>query len=335
MNKRILGPLFVDLMGETLASDEHRILRSTAVGGVILFSRNFSSLEQLSALTASIRQCRPELLICVDHEGGRVQRFRHGFTRIPAMQTLAQHESIIEDVAWLMGSELAAFGIDFSFAPVLDADDGFSAVIGDRSFSADPLAVCRYAKKFIRGLRQAGLPAIGKHFPGHGGVRADSHLELPVDTRSLRVIEQHDLLPFRNLLPELDGLMPAHILFSEVDDAFPVGYSKTWLQSILRRQWQFQGVIFSDDLSMKGAESEGGFSGRARLALAAGCDAILVCNNRAAVEEVISFLESQGLSSNSARLERMRCQRFVTYRELQGSDRWRSARAALDTIAID
>ena len=268
----------------------------------------------------------------MDHEGGRVQRFRRDFTRIPSMQVLAQHPSLVEDTAWLMGCELAAAGIDFSFAPVLDADDSFSAVIGDRSFSSDPKTVAMHAESFIRGLHAAGLPAIGKHFPGHGGVAADSHLEMPIDQRSFAQINQTDLLPFYKLKGQLDALMPAHILFPKVDSEFPVGYSKKWLQDILRNEWCFDGVIFSDDLSMEGAGSDGGYEERARLALAAGCDGILMCNNRGALEAVITFLESQATPLRAPRLERMRCRHTWEYSALHQNERWKKTRTRLESI---
>lgn len=307
-----LGPVMLDLRGTTLAPDEEHLLAHPQVGGLILFSRNYESLEQLSELILTIRAERPDIVIAVDQEGGRVQRFRKGFTRLPPMQHLGRlcegGESaglqLARDCGWLMASELLSAGLDMSFAPVLDIDASYSKVIGDRSFSPESATVIAAAQAFIRGMHDAGMASTGKHFPGHGSVVADSHLELPVDHRSLSEIEAHDLKPFRALVDELDAVMPAHLLIPAVDSN-PVGFSRVWLQDILRQELQFDGVIFSDDLSMAGAACAGGFPERARLALEAGCDVALVCNNQPQAQAVLDDLGVSQID-NAGRLARMR-----------------------------
>ncbi|MDX5298488.1 MAG: beta-N-acetylhexosaminidase, partial [Gammaproteobacteria bacterium] len=274
---------------------------------------NFESISQLRALTGAVRAVRPEILIAVDHEGGRVQRFRDGFTRIPPMRALAEvyardaqdGRALARHTGWLMASELIASGLDFSFAPVLDLDCGRSTVIGDRSFGSTPDVVTALAGALIDGLHEAGMAAVGKHFPGHGHVVADSHLEIPVDERPLDALRGWDMQPFQALMPSaLDAIMPAHVIYPAVDD-YPAGFSTVWLQEILRGQMGFDGVIFSDDLSMEGASVAGGYAGRAAAALAAGCDMVLVCNQREGAREVVEWLRSQPIQA-SRRLDRMR-----------------------------
>jgi beta-N-acetylhexosaminidase len=325
-----LGPLILDLESTVLTDDERELLLHPMVGGVIIFARNIESYTQLSALLAAIRECRSELLICVDQEGGRVQRCREGFTRIPAMQKFHQlhcddpvkAEQLAEDCGWLLASEVIACGFDFSFAPVLDVDDNHCSVIGDRAFSHEPERVAQIGRAFIRGMQDAGMSVTGKHFPGHGSVVADSHLELPVDTRSWEAIAEHDLVPFQALSKTLDAVMPAHILFDQVDDQ-PVGFSARWLKGVLRKQLGFDGVIFSDDLTMEGASVVGSYEERARLALEAGCDSILVCNNRQGAKAVLDYLESADIQS-STRLGAMRAKRYIKRTALEASSRWQS-----------
>ncbi len=307
-----IGALMLDLDGLSLTSEECQLLTDKQIGGIILFSRNYQSPNQLSLLIAEIRNIRPEILIAVDHEGGRVQRFQEGFTRIPAMCCLGElyRQDPIEallsarQLAWLLAAELLVMDIDLSFAPVLDLDHTLSQVIGDRAFSDDPEIVVKLGNAFIEGFHAAGMAATGKHFPGHGGVAGDSHTEIPVDSRNWLEIECADLVPFRQLAGSLDALMPAHVIYTEVDDR-PAGFSAVWLKEILRGKLCFDGVIFSDDLSMEGASVAGGFAERAQAALTAGCDMVLVCNDRSGAIEVLEYLNRQKIIY-SQRLPRLK-----------------------------
>ncbi len=335
-----LGPLMLDLEGFSLTQEEVDLLKHPLVGGVIYFSRNYQSRDQINDLSRSIRAIRPELLISVDQEGGRVQRFKEGFTRLPAMQQfLASYQkdkavtlSLVKDSAWLMAVELASVGVDFSFAPVLDLDDSHCQVIADRSFSPDPDEATALAGAWIAGMKEAGMASTGKHFPGHGGVIDDSHLALPVDHRSFSEIAKKDLLPFVALMARLDAIMPAHILFSEIDPEHTVGFSAHWLQTILRRDLGFKGVIFSDDLTMEGAASAGTFTDRARVALAAGCDMILVCNHRQGVVEVLDNLQCSFNPESIARLNKMRLNSESYVVDFHEEKRWQLTRKSLSTL---
>ncbi|HBC17948.1 MAG TPA: beta-N-acetylhexosaminidase [Alcanivorax sp.] len=287
----------LDLEGLQVSDVEKDLLSHPGTGGLILFTRNYQDRQQLAELVRQIRAVRPEILIAVDQEGGRVQRFRDGFVRLPPMAALGRRYDQTPQLAMaeaslvgeLMASELTELDIDLSFAPVLDLDYGTSTVIGDRSFHGDADAMIALAGAFIDGMSAAGMAATGKHFPGHGHVVADSHLELPVDPRPLAEIEAADLRPFVALAQKLDGIMPAHVIYSAVENQ-TAGFSRYWLQTRLREQMGFRGVIFSDDLSMAGAHGVGGYAERARAALAAGCDMVLACNNRTGAEEVLDFL---------------------------------------------
>lgn len=295
-----IGPVMMDIAGESLTDEDKVLLQHPSVGGLIYFARNFSSVDQIKQLNAEVASLRPELLIAVDQEGGRVQRFKAGFTRLPAMQRFlplyrknnAAALRIVEDCGWLMAAELLAVGIDFSFAPVLDVDDHQCEVIADRSFSPVPAEVSQLAGAFMRGMKDAGMATTGKHFPGHGSVKGDSHQVLPVDDRNYEAIAQHDLIPFVSQLNYINALMPAHIVFPQVDSQ-PVGFSSHWLQEVLRQRLGFTGVIFSDDLSMEGAAFAGDYSARAKAALSAGCDMALVCNDRQGVKAVIDTLTTE------------------------------------------
>jgi beta-N-acetylhexosaminidase len=304
-----LGPVMLDVAGLRVTPEEKDILRHPSVGGVILFARNFQSPRQLVALTAEIRALRrPELLIAVDHEGGRVQRFQEGFTRIPAMRLLgeswendpARAKALAEAVGYVIATELRTHGVDFSFAPVLDVDFGSSSVIGDRAFSDEPTVIAALAGAFVAGSTAGGAASVGKHFPGHGHVKADSHVDVPVDERGLGEIDAADLLPYRGLIKDgLGGIMPAHVIYPAVDKR-PAGFSAVWLKEVLRSRLGFDGMIFSDDLSMEGASVAGGVVQRAEAALGAGCDMILVCNAPQAAAEVLEKLKAPALDTRRA-----------------------------------
>lgn len=285
--------VMLDVAGTELDASDRDVLRHPAVGGLILFARNYQNRDQLMALTAATRAERPDILIAVDQEGGRVQRFRDGFTRLPPMAALGRwHDQSPEtaldgarQLGRLMAEELIACDVDISFAPVLDLDYGVSSVIGDRSFHADPDTLTALAAAWIDGMAAAGMAATGKHFPGHGFVEADSHLELPRDSRPLAALEAADLRPFAALSQRLQGIMPAHVVYDAVDSQ-PAGFSRIWLE-LLRQQLGFAGLIFSDDLTMEGAAAAGDYAARAAAALDAGCDMVLVCNQRAAALQVL------------------------------------------------
>lgn len=286
------GPVMIDVAGTALTEEEGERLCDPLVGGVILFARNFTGSEQLAALTAAIRALRePALIVAVDHEGGRVQRFRgDGFTRLPAMRSLGalwarDHLAALEAAratGFVLAAELLAHGVDLSFTPVLDLDYGLSRAIGNRAFHRDPQVVAALAQALCAGMAEAGMGCVGKHFPGHGFVEADSHHEVPVDTRDFETIWAEDIAPYRHRLGrQLAGVMPAHVVYPNADpgpDPQPAGFSAFWLQDVLRRRLGFAGVIFSDDLNMEGARVAGDIVGRARAAHAAGCDMLLVCN---------------------------------------------------------
>jgi beta-N-acetylhexosaminidase len=311
--ERPLGPVIVDLAGLELAAEEREVLGHPLVGGVILFARNYADPRQLRALTQAIRVARtPAPLIAVDHEGGRVQRFVDGFTRLPPMRALGRirdrNPELAANLAGAIGvvlaAELAAHGVDFSFTPVLDLDFGSSGVIGDRAFHSDPAAVASLAGALVEGLARAGMAAVGKHFPGHGYVRADSHHEVPIDDRELAVIDANDLVPYRALIGRgLAGVMPAHVIYPRVD-ARPAGFSPVWLKEILRGRLKFDGIVFSDDLTMEGAAVAGGIVERARAAFDAGCDMVLVCNSPEAARQLLDGLGS--VRPSLPRAERMR-----------------------------
>jgi beta-N-acetylhexosaminidase len=308
------GPVVVGVEGLELSPADRERLSHPLVGGVILFSRNFSDGSQLRALTGAIRAMRtPHLLISVDHEGGRVQRFRTGFSAIPAMRGLGRQWD--EDVAaaardasrlgFTLASELRAHGIDFSYTPVLDLDYGTSGVIGDRAFHRNPNAVAHLAASLCRGLRAGGCPGVGKHFPGHGFVAADSHADLPVDDRTLAALISDDLVPFGALVRAgIEGIMPAHVVYPEVDSR-PAGYSPVWIGDVLRRRLRFDGVVFSDDLGMAGAQAAGDIVARADAAVAAGCDAVLACNEFEATDELLSRWHPSVSTDLGRRLARM------------------------------
>lgn len=304
----------LDVAGTELDADDIRRLQHPLVGGIILFARNFKSPAQLKALTANIHEVRqPPLLIAVDHEGGRVQRFREGFTRIPAMRELGKiwdhhpkrARQLAEEAGWILAAELRAHGVDFSFAPVLDMDYGESQVIGDRAFHRDIQAISELSFSLMQGMKKGGMAAVGKHFPGHGYVAADSHVAIPVDERSFDQIAQADMQPFRQLIDDgLPAIMPAHVIYTRVDSK-PAGFSERWLQKVLRQRLEFNGVIFSDDLSMEGAVVAGDVTQRALAALQAGCDMVLLCNRPDLADELLAKLQWNITGQSLARLARM------------------------------
>jgi len=329
------GVLMLDLIGTQLSIDEELLLASDVVGGVILFARNYESPEQVLTLNNAIRACNPQILIAVDQEGGRVQRLIEGYTRLPAMGVFASHwraapeqtQALALQVGWLMAAEMISAGFDFSFAPVLDINIGLSKVIGERAFGSNAAQVAALGNAFMQGMHEAGMATTGKHFPGHGSVQADSHLELPVDERSLRDIRSTDLAAFVACLDSLDAVMPAHVIYPQVDPDC-AGFSTYWLQDILRGEMGFDGVIFSDDLVMAGAAAVGGIEARVDAALDAGCDMVLVCNDRPMALAAKAHLEARGVAPNS-RLVRMQRRKMWQREELMRSARWAQARAVI------
>ena len=336
-----LGPVMLDLAGLEIGPQEREMLAHPLVGGVILFSRNYESPEQLQRLVAEIHALRdPRLLVSVDHEGGRVQRFRHGFTALPAARVYGRvydadrkrGRRLAELGGWLMASELRAVGVDFSFAPVLDLDRGVSEVIGDRAFHSQPDKVGDLAQAWLGGMRRAGMPATGKHFPGHGAVAADSHLDLPVDERPFADIEAEDLRPFARLIRAgMAAVMPAHVVYAAVDER-PAGFSPRWLKEVLRGRLGFQGVIFSDDLSMQGAQVMGDIVARGEAALAAGCDMVLVCNHPEDAARLLDGLAPHDDPVSHLRLARLHERHAQGREELMASAEWQQAVAAMEAL---
>ena len=327
-----LGPLMIDVAGLELTDAERERLSQPLVGGVILFKHNYRDTQQLAALCAAIHGLRsPALPIAIDHEGGRVQRCREGFTHVPPMRRLgelwdtdpAAARRAAADLGYLLAAELRACGVDYSFTPVLDLDWGPSGVIGDRAFHKNPQAVAELAGELIAGLRAAGMGCCGKHFPGHGWVAADSHLAIPVDERSLAEMEP-DLTPYRRL--KLDGVMPAHVIYPKVDPR-PAGFSPVWLEK-LRKEFKFDGVIFSDDLSMEGAAFAGNMVQRAEAAWAAGCDMLLICNAPDAVADVLANWKPVPDPVRAARIARI----VPGSAWRQDATRYAAGRAAVDSL---
>lgn len=332
----------LDLSGTELSAAEAGLLSAPQVGGVILFARNFVSVEQLQALVADIRAVRPDIILAVDQEGGRVQRFKAGFTRLPPVRLLgrlydddpAHAIAQAREWGWLMAAEIRALDIDLSFAPVLDLDFGRSQVIGNRAFHSDPAVVSALAAAYIDGMGDAGMAATGKHFPGHGWVVADSHVDIPVDERTRAEILETDLMPFKVLARQLKGLMPAHVIYRQFDDK-PAGFSRFWLQQVLRDQLEFAGVIFSDDLGMEGAAVVGGYVQRAEAALQAGCDMVLVCNHRPGALDVLDWLNANPLPENP-RIAALRGAPAPSLDCLRDSDRWQQAQQGMaEALKID
>jgi len=301
-----IGPLMLDIEGTQLTQQDVECLIHPSCGGLILFARNFQSAAQIESLIESIRAIKQNIIIAVDQEGGRVQRFKQDFTRLPPLavlgrlfadnQSLAKHRAL--QFGELMALEVLSVGCDISFSPVLDLGLDTSQIIGDRAFAEDEQTITQLAGAFIAGMNRAGMAATGKHFPGHGSVVEDSHIAIPIDDRDEQTIFNNDMQPFIKLKDELLAIMPAHIIYSQIDSQ-PAGFSEVWLKQKLRNQIGFNGVIFSDDLSMKGAETAGDFSQRADIALAAGCDMILLCNNPQQTLKILDHLQDFSLTSDS------------------------------------
>ena len=348
------GPITLDVLGLELDAEDRRRILDPLTGGVILFGRNFSNRKQLSKLTTDIKKLRPDVLISIDHEGGRVQRCKvDGFTHLPAMRKLGElwlaksksthpAESAALAMAaatacgYILASELRACGVDLSFTPVLDLDFGRSGVIGDRSFSRDPQIVFALAKSLNEGLRLADMANCGKHFPGHGWAEADSHVAIPVDERSLQEILNEDAKPYEWLDLSLAAVMPAHVIYPKVDQ-HPAGFSKIWLHSILRQELGFEGVIFSDDLSMEGASVAGSVVKGAELALEAGCDAVLICNRPDLADQLLSKLKltQTKQSESAARLNRlMPMSSALTWDALQEQAEYQHAKGLLNQFQL-
>ncbi|UAW63776.1 beta-N-acetylhexosaminidase [Mycoavidus sp. HKI] len=342
LSANTLGPVMLDVAGTELTEEEIRRLVHPLTGGIILFARNFQSRAQLLALTEQIREVRNDLLITVDHEGGRVQRFKtDGFTHLPAMRGLGQlwEQDVLlatraaTAVGYILALELRASHIDFSFTPILDLDYGQSKVIGNRAFHHDPRVITLLAKSLSHGLALAGLANCGKHFPGHGFVEADSHYAMAVDTRTLDVLLQ-DAQPYRWLDVSLAAVMPAHIVYPAVD-ARPAGFSKIWLQNILREQLGFTGAILSDDLSMEGARTIGNFVESAQVALDAGCDMVLVCNLPQEAERVLAELRYTPSATSASRIKRLAARgEPIPWHELEQHPQYLAAKALLVELAL-
>jgi len=338
-----LGPLMIDLLGTEMTTEENEIIHHPLVGGVILFSRNYDSVEQVSALIKKIQANRKtHLVVAVDHEGGAVQRFRNEFTRLPACAEIGKvydHDTdealeLSYDLGWVMASELRTVGVDLSFAPILDLG-GISRVINDRAFHRDPNIIATLAFAYRRGMHDSGMSAVGKHFPGHGSIAEDSHHEIPVDERTFAEIEKHDLIPFKKMIDNgLEAMMPAHVIYPQVDK-MPAGFSTFWLQEVLRKKLNFQGAIFSDDMSMAGAAVGGDFVERSRAALGAGCDMVLICNNPEGAIQVLDHLGDYNHPVSQARLIRMHGRHTITREQLAQDKNWQDRVKKLNKLNPD
>ena len=333
-----LGPLMLDVAGLELTPEDRELLAHPAVGGVILFTRNYDSPEQVKLLIDAIHAARePHVLVAVDQEGGRVQRFRNGFTRLPPLSCLGDlHDSdrtrarhLAQVTGWLMAAELRAVGVDLSFAPVLDLDYGVSTVIGNRALHRRPEVVAELAHSYQIGMHEAGMAATGKHFPGHGAVMADSHLQLPVDPRSYADMAQWDMVSFERMIHYgLAAIMMAHVVYAAVD-ANPAGFSPFWIREVLRRRLGFQGLVFSDDLNMEAAAWAGDHSDRARISLDAGCDMVLVCNAREQAARVAEALVEYSNPVTHTRIARLHGRPAPDLVNLRRDPRWQQAVAAV------
>ncbi len=320
----LFGRLMIDIDGLNLSDEDKFLLSSKHIGGLILFSKNFDSYDQLYNLIKEVRLIKENIIIAVDQEGGRVQRFEKEFTNIPSMQEASlfakenEDQGFIKDLAWLISSELIATGIDINFAPVLDINRNLSTIIGNRSFSDDIHEVINNASDYIDGMHEAGMKSSGKHFPGHGNVIEDSHLELPEDERELHELMNEDIKPYFELKDKIDVIMCAHILFSKVDNKIP-SFSDTWINNILRKKLNYKGLIFSDDLSMLGTGNES-LSNKVKMSLDAGCDMIIICNDRSGVKEVIRYLDKSDVEQTSG-ISEIKSSKKINWNDLLNNNR--------------
>jgi beta-N-acetylhexosaminidase len=334
------GFIMLDIEGLELTSADRTLLRSSNVGGVILFSRNYESPNQIINLISEIRKIQtPSLLIAVDHEGGRVQRFRNGFTKIPSMRHVGhlydQNQAAAHELAffigWIIGAELRAIGVDLCFGPCVDLDWGSSAIIGDRSFHRDKRIVEELSYKFTRGLKSAGMQAVAKHFPGHGFVVNDSHEQLPIDRRDFSELLD-DIYPYEGLIRKqaISAIMMSHIIYKQTD-SMPASISEYWIKNHLRQQLGFNGVVFCDDLSMKALCAYGNLTQRATLALKASCDMLIMCNDREGSEETVKLLKDYHNPSSMLRLARLRGKKSISREQLLDSKDWSKATSYLNS----
>jgi beta-N-acetylhexosaminidase len=333
----VSGPIMMNIESTTLTDEDRELLQHPLIGGVIYFSRNYESTNQIKKLSETIKLISEALLISVDHEGGRVQRFREGFTHLPAAGKFGQRydrepeeaRELARETAWLMATELRAVGVDFSYAPVLDLDLGISEVIGDRGFHGNPETVAILAQAWLEGTHEAGMAAVGKHFPGHGSVAPDSHVAIPESDAAWESLEE-GMLPFRRLVDAgIDALMPAHIIFNKIDKK-PVGFSKKWLQHLLRKELMFNGAILSDDMSMKGASAAGNLNERCQLALDVGSDMVLACNDREGLLQLVENLRDTREQASVERLAKLRGRNQYNMLALKDNKRWQRARKLID-----
>ena len=329
------GKVMLDINGTSLSDEDISLISNKHVGGLILFSRNFESFKQLNSLLLKIKSIKQNILIAVDQEGGRVQRLVGDFTSIPSMREIESfarknnNYKIFKEIGWLISSELASVGVDINFAPVLDIDENNSSIIGDRSFSKDIDKIIRCSSYYIDGMHEAGMKSTGKHFPGHGGVYEDSHVELPVDQKKLNDLIDHEIVPFMAIKNKLDAVMCAHILFSNVDSEIP-SFSHKWINKILKEKLGYQGVIFSDDLSMAGAGSDDIISKYTK-SIEAGCDMVIICNDRNGVINLLNFLDENSFDLNK-KLSVMKKSYEISWDELRESQRAITIKKILNEI---
>ena len=334
MNKEY-GRLMVDIEGIFLSDEDKLLIENKHVGGIIFFARNFTSFDQIKDLVDQIKNIKENIIIAVDQEGGRVQRFNKDFTKIPSMQKVSEYAKnnddilFLKEIGWLISSELVAAGIDINFAPVLDIDKNTSSIIGDRAFSDKADEVVLLASKFIDGMHEAGMKSTGKHFPGHGGIYEDSHKEIAIDSRNLDELLQSDIKPYKELLKKLDAVMCAHVLYSLIDSDIP-SFSNYWIKDILKKEIQYDGLVFSDDLSMFGAGDET-YPSKAMKSINAGCDMILVCNNRKEINNIINAFEENEVSLSN-KIYKMKKDFDIDWNELKSNKRRASIKDKLNNI---
>ena len=325
----------LDIAGKSLSQEDKTLISNHHVGGLILFSNNFESFKQISELVKEVKAIKDNILIAVDQEGGRVQRFNNEFTKIPSMQEISNFvkkyndSSLFKEIGWLISSELIAAGIDINFAPVLDIDDSYSAIIGSRAFSNNTDEVISMASSYIDGMHEAGMKSTGKHFPGHGSVSADSHKEQPEDLRSLDELIKKDIKPYIELSNKLDAIMCAHILFPNIEKEIP-SFSDYWINEIIKNEINFNGIIFSDDLTMQGAGNDS-YPDKAKKSIQSGCDMILVCNNRKEIENIINEFDEIGVKPIK-KLSEMKKSMDIDWHELNKSNRKKQIKIKLEAI---